>query len=228
MTEEEWLASDNLGAMLEALRGRAAERKLRLFACACVRECRAWLEARSRAAVEAAEAYADGAITEKELRRARQAARAAVDAATAPFGGSYSDPGYEPSVRIACAAETTTEVDPLPPEAVAQNNLIGPWDPRRVTWDLGEQLQPAVACQLLREVFGNPFRAVALDPAWRTPAVLGVARQAHDGRAFDLLPIVADALEDAGCRDPSLLAHLRGPGPHARGCWALDRILRGE
>src|SRR5205085_12433942 len=85
-----------------------------------------------------------------------------------------------------------------------------------------EQLKQAA---LLRDIVGNPFRPVALDPAWRTAAVVGLAEAIYAGRAFDRLPILADALEDAGCDNPDVLAHCRGPGPHVRGCWVVDLIL---
>jgi hypothetical protein len=78
---------------------------------------------------------------------------------------------------------------------------------------------------LLREIVGNPFRPVIFDPSWRTPTINALAQAAYDDRTFDRLPILADALEDAGCADPDILGHLRGPGPHVRGCWAVDLIL---
>ncbi len=78
---------------------------------------------------------------------------------------------------------------------------------------------------LIREVFGNPFRPVAFDPAWRTATVEAIAAGVYADRAFDRLPVLADALEDAGCDAADLLAHLRGPGPHVRGCWAVDLVL---
>ncbi len=78
---------------------------------------------------------------------------------------------------------------------------------------------------LLRDIFGNPFHPVALDPAWRTEAVVALARAVYDDRAFDRLPVLADALEDAGCADADVLAHCRGDGPHVRGCWVVDLIL---
>jgi hypothetical protein len=78
---------------------------------------------------------------------------------------------------------------------------------------------------LVREVFGNPFRPVSLDPAWRTPAVLQLAQALYDDRAFDQLPILADALEEAGCSSREVLDHCRSPGPHVRGCWVVDLVL---
>jgi hypothetical protein len=84
-------------------------------------------------------------------------------------------------------------------------------------------------CDLIRDVFGNPFRprpAVATAwLAWDGGTVPRLARAAYDERAFERLPVVADALEDAGCTDTDLLGHLRAATLHARGCWALDLLL---
>ena len=79
---------------------------------------------------------------------------------------------------------------------------------------------------VVRDLFPDPSTPpVKVPKAWRTPAVLAVARGCYDAHAFDRLPVLADALEDAGCDSEPLLAHLRGPGPHVRGCWALDAVL---
>jgi hypothetical protein len=87
-------------------------------------------------------------------------------------------------------------------------------------------------CQLLRCILGNPFRPATVSPAWRTPQVVDLAQAAYEQRelpagTLDLarLAVLADALEDAGCDQADLLTHLRGPGPHVRGCWAVDLIL---
>jgi len=85
--------------------------------------------------------------------------------------------------------------------------------------------QSAEQADLLREVVGNPFRQIDVRPDWVTPVVASLAWASYTERAFDRLPILADALEDAGCADDAILLHLRGPGPHVRGCWALDRLL---
>ncbi len=77
----------------------------------------------------------------------------------------------------------------------------------------------------MHEFFGNPFRPVALDPAWCTSTVVALARGIYDERAFDRMPILADALQDAGCDSADVLTHCRGPGPHARGCWVVDLVL---
>ena len=78
---------------------------------------------------------------------------------------------------------------------------------------------------LLRCIVGNPFQPVACEPSWRTPIAVSLAEAIYAGRAFDRLPVLADALEEAGCTNPDVLAHCRGDGPHARGCWVVDMVL---
>ncbi len=79
--------------------------------------------------------------------------------------------------------------------------------------------------ELVRCIVGNPFRPAAFSAAWRTSAVVDLAGGIYADRAFDRLPILADALMDAGCDDADVLAHCRGDGPHARGCWVVDLAL---
>lgn len=88
--------------------------------------------------------------------------------------------------------------------------------------------EQAAQCVLLRDVVGNPFRPVALDPSWLTPAVVSLARTIYEERAFDRIPEVADELEKAGCNDIGVLSHCREQGPHVRGCWLVDLILGKE
>jgi hypothetical protein len=84
-------------------------------------------------------------------------------------------------------------------------------------------------CNLLRDIFGNPFRPVTFDPEWRTTTALALAQGIYEERAFDRLPILADALQDAGCDNDDILNHLRDTTtPHVRGCWALDLVLGKE
>jgi hypothetical protein len=78
---------------------------------------------------------------------------------------------------------------------------------------------------LLRDIFGNPFRPVTIASEWRTSDVILLARGIHADRAFDRMPILADALQDAGCDDEGILSHCRGCGFHVRGCWVVDAIL---
>ncbi|MBN9523696.1 hypothetical protein J0H58_35155 [bacterium] len=78
---------------------------------------------------------------------------------------------------------------------------------------------------MFRDVFGNPFRPVAFDPAWRTEAVVALARGMYESRDFAPMPVLADALGDAGCDQPDIFAHCRGPESHVRGCWGVDLVL---
>jgi hypothetical protein len=66
---------------------------------------------------------------------------------------------------------------------------------------------------------------ITFDPSWRTSDVVALARGIRAEDAFDRLPILADALQDAGCDNEDILNHCRGPGPHARGCWVVDGVL---
>jgi hypothetical protein len=91
-------------------------------------------------------------------------------------------------------------------------------------WKLNTETRIAAA-HLLRDIFGNPFRPISFDPSWRTSTAVALAEGVYADRAFSRLPILADALEDAGCDAAELLAHLRGDSPHVRGCWALDLVL---
>jgi len=96
-------------------------------------------------------------------------------------------------------------------------------------WRNGELYERrSVIADALREQLGNPFRPYMFDSAWRTETVVAFASGIEVERAFDRMPILADALEETGCDERAMLDHLRGPGPHARGCWALDLILDRE
>ncbi|MBX9585555.1 MAG: hypothetical protein K2X87_35050 [Gemmataceae bacterium] len=78
----------------------------------------------------------------------------------------------------------------------------------------------------MRDLFGNPFRPVAFDPDWRTSTAVALARGMYDARDFGPMPVLADALQDAGCDHPEVLAHCRDPaGIHVRGCWVVDGVL---
>ena len=87
------------------------------------------------------------------------------------------------------------------------------------------QAESAAQAHLLRDIVGNPFRQVRFVPNWRSPVVTTLADLIYAERVFDRMPILADALEEAGCDDPDILAHCRGDGPHVRGCWVVDLVL---
>jgi hypothetical protein len=230
MTEAEWLGCTDPGPRLEFLRTRASERKLRLFACACCR--RVWYlltDERSRRAVEVMERYADGAADSEDVYRAVIGAEAVAEALTARAVSAAEE---------AAASAATAALNTTMPDAARDADYCAANVASAVYHDAtaGRARSAADArtaervgqVRLLSEVFGNPFRPPSLPPhllAWNDGTVPRLARAIYDERAFDRLPILADALEDAGCNDAEILTHCRGPKAHVRGCWVLDLLL---
>jgi hypothetical protein len=216
MTEAEWEACLDPLEMLPQLL-EAGERKLRLLTCAYLR--RVWHllpEGPSRDAVEVGEAWADGRATRQGLDAAFDAA---VDSGVGPAGG--------PAPGQAAAEAAQGAVSAFPDYGAALRAAAG-LAARQGRGDEGR----ADLARLLRCVLGPlPFRGVPREPSWLTPEVLTLAQAAYAER---LLPsghldparllVLADALEEVGAGG-DLLGHLRAPGPHARGCWAVDLVL---
>jgi hypothetical protein len=102
----------------------------------------------------------------------------------------------------------------------------------RAAYDQASREERQAQATLLHDLFGNPFRSSSRLPphvlAWNDGTVLHVARGIYDKRVFDSLPILADALLDAGCDNETLIQHCRSEGPHVQGCWAVDLILGKE
>lgn len=223
MTKAEWLACTDPQRMLGFLGGKASTRKLWLFSCGACR-CHQVLMADKpcRTVIELGERFADGEATYDELEEAGEIAytrqleegvqTATAKAATfAVICPSERDPNL-PSITVLETVRYTS------------NDLTD-----LASFDHGIDVELASQCALLRCVFGNPpFRRVTLDPCWLTPTVKQMAEKIYDERAFDRLPILGDALEEAGCTAKDILSHCRGPGPHVRGCWVVDLILGKE
>ncbi len=203
MTEREWLTAMCPREMLDFICPRLSDRKLRLFAvacCLCVGP--ALPSAEWRQAVEAAFQFAQGQASLEQMLDARAALEVTGDdLAGGPLYAQQMAPWF------ACA--------PLARHAVSASGAAANFHPEQ------EPLQAG----LLRCVAGNPFHTARIDPRWRTPDVLHLALAAQEQGAFEGLPILADALEEAGCTGPAILEHLRGPGPHTCGCWVLDLVL---
>jgi hypothetical protein len=216
MNEEEWLTCIEPSPMLGYLRGKVSYRKLRLFAVACCRRIWRFLtDARSRKAVEVAEAYADGLADRERLVAARDEAR--------EVQKNLISPSQTPIQRAASAAFSATRDT----GSSAANNT--PYEAARaLSFEDHNHCDEGELCQqtrLLRCIFGNPFRPVSLDPAWLKPNVVALAQAIYDNRAFDRMPILGDALEGAGCENQDILPHCRAQTEHVRGCWVVDAIL---
>src|SRR5262249_17270704 len=217
MTEAQWLACKKPAPILEFLRGRTSDRKLRLFACGYGRRVlRRLPRPLLQRVVEAAEGFADGAVPFAELEAAGRAAlrephRTGEFEARQGVGG-YDDMLGRNLVPSLTAAEARSE---YALRGVTARAWLSATD---------ETAELAALCGLLHDLV-NPFHAGGQSPSPMAVNVADLARTIYDDRSFDRLPILADALMDAGCADEQLLAHLRSPGPHVRGCWALDLIL---
>lgn len=214
MTRREWLACKDPTAMLRLLRERGliTERKARLFGAACCRRHWDLLPGEGRTTVEAVERYADGLISRDEL----DAARRGFTATLGGMSGPASFAGIAVSYLLAEARHNPAgyAADILPWAAQASENPA-------------EEM--AAWAGILRCIFGSPpFRGAEVKAGWLAfgdGVVANLARGIHEEWAFDRMPILADALEEAGVSDVEMLGHLRGPGPHVRGCWALDAVL---
>jgi hypothetical protein len=205
--------------MLEFLRdsGTASDRKLRLFTAACCRRACRLLDADGWAVIAMSERFADSLASEAELKAAIWASRGSLDIATRTAVDDAAVGAWRPATALLAALGGQPSGCGSPTVAREQ----------------------AAQADLLRCVLGSlPFRLPRLDPCWRTPPVVSLAQAAYEERVTPdpsrpnwlildraRLLVLADALEETGGEEPELLTHLRLPGEHIRGCWALDLLL---
>jgi hypothetical protein len=249
MTEAEWLACTDPRPVLRSLAGKVGPRKMRLCAAACCR--RVWHllpDERCRRAVEVAERYADRLASRQDLAAAHAGASAACQAASAasgrfgPFalmGATYAAQtvawSTHPTKRTygssaADSAEAAVTYSAF--SGIALRSVFTDADHER--WSTTHASERAAQVLLLRDVLGAASLPAVGGAAWRTADVVRLAEAAYEERTLPAgtlgparLAVLADALEEAGCADAELLGHLRGPGPHVRGCWAID-LLTGR
>jgi hypothetical protein len=248
MTEAEWLVCTDPEPALNYLLGKVSNRKLVLYAVGGCRQLWHLLyDEASREAVEVAERRADGLATEEEIERADFAAEAVT------FGFDFDPaewkkyPPIRPSeerlrklVELGLFAKEDLHLDEPPVNeevmvnlscaATLANNSLGHPDAEYWLFPMVRGV-PWPGSWLLYCVFGNPFRPTTLNPGWLTwqgGTIRRLAQSIYEERAFGCLPLLADALEKAGCHDAALLDHCRTPGPHVRGCWVIDLLLGKE
>lgn len=217
ITEAEWLSATTFGPLLRTASQLSSERKLRLFVCACARF---FLPANPHPdlhrGLAVAEQMADGT-----------ASLAAIESTRELFGSltyvsDYEARGFGGENSFA-AAFVQDAVSPRVHQATRRaHGRLSDYEA-----DLG-LVNAQTVVSWLRDIFGNPFRPVKIDPTWLTLSVIELARTIYDERAFDRLPILADALMDAGCDSEEIIQHCRGEGPHSRGCWVVDLVLGKE
>jgi hypothetical protein len=247
VTEAEWLAATDAQKMMSGLirsvgDGPFSNRKTLLFGCACLRRDRTLFGDRAcRQAIDVIERSADGLADDDELVAAGRNVRALITTMRQRcFPGNQfevedaGEPAARPtrqeinraflhmasleSLERLCRHRQTSDPPFLRVYSVIKNI-------RQYSEPFDSADQPG----FLRDVVGlMPFRQIVLSSDWRARAsetVSTLALSIYDNRSFTELPLLADALEDAGCTDAELLGHLRSPGPHVRGCWAVDVVL---
>jgi hypothetical protein len=178
-------------------------RKLRLFRVACCRLDQDVITGPGcLALVDLTERAADGEVTAEELARAREAVR------------RWSE-GLGPT-RHDTAPRSKGWVFQWGAYQTATDEPTGP---------VYGFLHDADYRPLLGDILGPPPKSIVFEPAWRTDTAVSLARVMYEARDFAAMPILADALQDAGCEHPDVLTHCRGAGPHVRGCWVVDLVL---
>jgi hypothetical protein len=241
MTERQWLTWIDPEKMLRGLKPAPSERKLRLFALACCRRINHFItdpasqaaltfveqhiettptRKKGRPAIEEAarDAYAEAYANVTARHQGQSAALVASNAADAALYTLHKDPLHGAIYTAAWAANAVAWTD-----QIAQGNLDG--NNFRPAMRIPEERHQV---ELLRDIVGNPFRPSTVDPLWlhwNNGTIRNVAQAIYDELAFDRLGVLADALEDAGCVDDSVLSHCRSAGPHVRGCWVVDLLL---
>lgn len=210
MSEADWLSSTDPQAMLRAVGPRLTCRKLRLFACAVCRADPSLMgHDRLRQSVEVCERYADGDCTEEERDALYEVAWAELDEANED--GDRWRPYHELAYHLLHPDTEFNWHDP----SCWETETVDPW------------FQAAV----VRDLFGSLHQQVPIDSgwmSWNSGRVPVLARTIYAGRQFYRLPLLADALEEAGCCEASILGHCRTPGIHVRGCWVLDLMLNRQ
>jgi hypothetical protein len=237
MTQAEWLACTEPQKMLDFLRGKVGERKLRLFACAwCRYSCPylaaptstnpnrptySWAAAAAdtqtdcRNALAVAERYTDGQTTDAERHAAHTRAADWVNTWLTYDLALY----YDAIVAAAAAAPAHAGNTFLPPAAPY---LAGPVGDAALAADRAQQ------AVFLREVVGNPFQPKTVDPSWleyNGGVVRELAETIYQTRRFGELPRLAQLLEAAGCTDRDILHHCRRRPDRWLGTWGFRRAL---
>ena len=198
MTEDEWRGCSDPKKILDYHRMKKDPRRLRLLASACVRLALP-LDPWMAGIVDVVERYADGEVDRAEFLAARKAVRQA-------------DPKVYKHAKLLGRYSGLTDD--------AMEGLTGAIETARHLYKKGGK---ATECGLIRCIF--PYRPTTFDPAWLTSTAVALARGIYADRAFDRMPILADALQDAGCNNAEVLRHCRNGEPHARGCWVIDGLL---
>lgn len=247
MTEQEWFECTNPWKMEMQVRYyspylTASMRKTNLLGIACCRRISELLGEESLRALDQSELYADGKTEVHRLEERGELTE------VQELGGQYRlNPSHLTAARMIAASAVSTMVLFSPSNAAARTTCreaasaiahmnVPPEIPHAGHDRLGSEsgvfslIPPPIEenkaqCALIRDIFGNPYHPIVFNSRWLSLDVVEIAQSIYDDRAFDRMPILADALMDAGCDNDEIIHHCRGPGSHVRGCWVLDMIL---
>ena len=238
MTQTEWLGCNDSVPMVNFLEGKMSERKLRLFTCACCRRVEHLLRyPRSKRALQIAEQFAEGAVSAEERQRASRSAKSALYAFRVPHNGMSRAADAVCSALQQSALHAARDTPGTVAGAVADNAVWKNFPPRcqdardqafSAAWHKAAAAEMSELIVLLRDIVGDPWGAVSIKPSWlhwKDGCVGKIAQTIYEEQAFERLPILADALEEAGCDDADILTHCRSAGRHVLGCWVLDLLL---
>jgi hypothetical protein len=198
--------------VLQKVAATTSPRRVRLFMSGSIRATGSAPKTRVQlSALDLIEEFADGRGTKSALNKARSALRGKKPVYPDGWGGT--------DYLLWCALNTGAV------EGLSRFQAAWAWAVERDGLLPEDFHQRDAHTDLIREVFGNPYRPVPFSPSWRTETALSLALGMYDSRDFSAMPILADALQEAGCEDATVLAHCRGPSPHVRGCWVVDLVL---
>lgn len=250
MTESEWMACNDPRELLEFLKGKVSNRKGNLFICAmCRLNWHLLYSDASRENVEVVERYVDGQASEEELREARYFAEC-------PTFGYHFTPRiwreWTKTGEIPCEVQRLVEMGVFTEEDLQQDEPSVDPELREklaraadLAYHAGSSQSFETPClpedllvlggpatSLFRCIFYDPFRSLPTLAlpflTWNDALIPKLAQQIYDERRFEDLPILADALMDAGCHDEEILSHCRSEGPHVKGCWVIDLLLNKQ
>ncbi|WP_020471238.1 hypothetical protein [Zavarzinella formosa] len=247
MSEQKWLTTSNARAMIRHLNGmkslahKPLSRKWRLYQIACAYAFWDDLPLPSQIAIEIAEAYADGNANNDLLEKANYVSeginlsfhREEINNETSQHTYRLKSSSVADYIRRCETWNLRRTLESPPYQMVLEEcemyekvwlAFVATWCTNSLSNDKAHH-HFSFASDLMRDIFGNPFCSIHFDSRWRTSDVFGLAEGIYDDRAFARMPILADALMDAGCDDERILSHCRQDTPHVRGCWLVDMIL---
>lgn len=245
MTESDWLAGTDFAALARFAAETLSARRHRLLAVALCRAAGPLIDhPELLEALTVTERYADGRASSADIERARHRCRVVAQEAFDTYATHFDQglidrlkpsPGVgrhvlsELAWAVSYAAAPVVEADAVAGKVAtaaveARTGAVLLMPVPSDEFDRATAAQARVMCAAVREVVGNPFRSPDFDP-WRTDTAVSLARTMYESSEFSAMPILADALQDAGCDDDDVLRHCRADAPHVRGCWVVDGVL---